>query len=116
AYDWTNDTTQLLAWWQQALALRQKHAPLLSDIRKDTFIYTYSDNPAIWGIIRHNDDWSIKIALLVNSDMDKPQGVTVGLPTGREKLMDHFTDTFYDVSGNEISLTLAPGQVVWLEL
>ncbi|GAB4149942.1 MAG: alpha-amylase family glycosyl hydrolase [Candidatus Promineifilaceae bacterium] len=116
AYDWTGDTTQLTTWWQQTLALRQQYAPLLTDIRKDSFIYLFSDNPAIWGVIRHNEDWSLKLALLANQDMEKAQRVTVGLPTGRQQLMDHFTHTFYEVQGNQITVTLDPGQTIWLEL
>ncbi len=115
-FNWTKDATDLTQWWQQTLALRQAHIDLLSDIRPQTIGYTYSENPDIWGIIRYNDDWSVKLALLVNQDMAEEQSVSIGLPSGREKLMDHYTGAYYPLHNGQIQITLAPGQAIWLAL
>lgn len=116
AFDWTGDTTHLAEWWQKNIALRQRYIQLLSDTRKETIAYVHTHNPAIRGLVRHTEDWALKIALVFNHDFENVQNATVWLPTGREKLMDHYAGTFYEVRENRINLTLTPGQAVWLEL
>lgn len=116
AFRWIGDTSQLTQWWQTNIALRQRYAQLLSDTHKETMAYLHSHNPAIRGIVRHTSDWSLKIALVFNRDMENIQNATVWLPTGREKLMDHYAGTFYEVRQSRINITLAPAQAIWLEL
>ena len=115
-YNWTKDVTSLTHWWQKTISLRQQFAQLLIDTHPQTFTYFYSDNPEIWGIIRHTEDWSIKIALIVNQDNQQPQTVTTSLPTGRKQLMDHYTNQLYNVINNEIQFLLQPHQAIWLVL
>ena len=116
AYDWTKQDIGLYEWVQQCLAIRTQFIDLLTDLRAETMGPLMSDNPAIRGILRRTPDWSTKLGLIYNNDMENFQSVWMPLPTGREQLRDMFTDQTIGVSNSWIEAKLPPGGVIWVEL
>jgi glycosidase len=116
AYAWSQDDDGLLAWWQKTMALRSQYRAVLGDLRGETLARIDSQNPAIFTILRRTPDWSQKLALVVNSNLQTAQEAWLWLPTGRARLMDHYTGTFYNTSNAWIHVALPPGGTIWLEL
>lgn len=116
AFDWAHGDVALTRWWQKTMQLRDKYVDVLTDLRAESFGRLESNNPHIWGILRRTPDWSVKLGLIFNTNMQHPQSVWMPLPTGRGKVMDHFTDTLYDVSNSWAHVQLPAGGVWWLEL
>ncbi len=116
AYDWANGSLDMLAWVQRTLALRNRHSSVFTDPRSETIDLLHSDNPHIHAILRRTDNWSVKLALVFNTDMHNAQSVWMPLPTGRDQLMDHYTDAMVSTSNAWIHQHLPAGGVVWYEL
>lgn len=116
AYDWTGSDAGLTAWLQQTLALRRRDQSVLGDLRGETIHRLDSANPAVFGVLRRTPDWSQKLALIVNSDMAAAQDVWMWLPTGRQQVMDHYTERLIPTSNSWVHVELPPGGCWWLEL
>ncbi len=116
AFDWANGDSYLIEWVRHTLALRDEHLDLYTQLDPNTMGPLMSDNPSINGILRRDQDWSRKYALLYNADLKNQQEVWMALPTGREHLQDRYTDAMIPVSNSWINVQLEPAQVLWLEL
>jgi hypothetical protein len=116
AFDWANGDPSLAKWIRHTLALRDEQPDLYTQLDPDTMGPLMSDNPAINGILRRDQDWTRKFALLYNIDMHHPQEVWMALPTGREFLKDRLTDQLLPVSNSWVNVQLKPAQLLWLEL
>ncbi len=116
AFDWANGDPSLIKWIRQTLALRDEHPDLYTQLDPDTMGPLVNDNPSINGILRRDQDWTRKFALIYNTDLQEHQDVWMPLPTGREFLKDRYTDELIPVSNSWVHVQLDPAQVLWLEL
>lgn len=116
AFDWEHGDPDLAAWWQRTLQLREQFETLLSDPHPETQHLIVTDQPDVWAILRHDDAWSTKVALVCNSSHEAAHTTRIYMPTGREMLMDHYSGRYYRVEQEHITLTLEPLACVWLEL
>ncbi len=116
AYDWTKNDNGLQTWVQKCLHIRAQFSDLLTDSRAETMGPLMSDNPAIRGILRRTPDWSQKLGLIYNDDMENFQSVWMPLPTGRNSLVDLLSEQLVRVSNSWFEAKLPPGGVLLFEL
>lgn len=116
AYDWSNPNLRLVKWWHKTLELRAAYVELLTDLRQDTIGRISTSHPHIHGIFRRTPDWSVKLALLFNTDSEYSASVWLHLPTGRDQLQDLYTGLLINCKNGWIQAKLEPGQCWWIEL
>lgn len=116
AFDWENGDPDLAAWWRQTLALRAQFDAVLTDPAAETHNLILTDNPAVWALLRHDANWTVKLALVCNSAASTSESARVYMPTGRETVMDHYTGRYYPVTDQHLMVTLAPLESLWLVL
>jgi hypothetical protein len=89
AYGWEN-APNLVDWIRRTLAIRARYADLVTDPDPVTCDLLATDNPHIWAVIRHRDEWVIGI--IFNLDWKNVQTFSVQLPTARPHISDLLGD------------------------
>ncbi|MBN1813489.1 MAG: alpha-amylase [Anaerolineae bacterium] len=113
AYRWEN-TPNLVDWIRRTLAIRARHADLITDSDPATCDLLETDNPHVWAVIRRQNKRAIGI--IFNLDWENTHTFSVQLPTTQPHLSNLLSNDEFAVEESWLRTEFPPSHCAIVEL
>ena len=99
---------------RRTLAIRARHADLITDPDPTTFDLLETDNPQVRAVIRRRDE--LAISIIFNLDWETTQPFSVHLPTARSHISDLLSDEEFALEEGWLRTQLSPSHCAVVKL
>jgi hypothetical protein len=113
AYGWENEPN-MVEWIRHTLAMRARHADLITDPDPATFVLSETDNPHVWSVVRRRGDQAIGIVFSL--DWESDQSFDLHLRTARSHVIDLLSGESYTLSDGCLQAEFSPSRCIVVEL
>ena len=109
SYSWTNESN-LVAWIQHTLEIREAHADLITDPDPSTFELRASTNANVWAVIRRRGERTLGI--IFNLNWKEAESFRIMLPPEHAQLQDLLTKDVCTLSEGCLETMLEPAACI----
>ncbi|HUN66741.1 MAG TPA: alpha-amylase family glycosyl hydrolase [Bacteroidota bacterium] len=115
AYAWMNEK-ELTGWISSVSGVRKRYAALITESSPESFVWCETGSADAFAFLRTSRRLPQKLLILANPNMAARSGFKVTVPTSKTELKNLLAGGTLKPAGGVIEGSLAPGEVVVVEL